>query len=581
MAIYDYITEQESLFNKPIFLEDDWYWNFPTHVRQSFLYKNSQFHYKNQDRDKRPFKNIVRPILNIQYRLEGFDVKDIEIFVNNPKNYHKSFLIKKFHEKWALENNMDTLIDDVVESYVDYGGVLVKNVRGVKPEVVDLRTIAFCDQTDILNGTFALKHYFSPEQLRKMSKQGWDADKIDKLILKAQYYKHQDDEGVQSDTPSKYIEIYEVHGELEDSEVEGPEVVIVGMYRDEDNNKVGTTLFRNPEPELPFKFLARDKVQGRALGFGGVEELFEAQAWTNYTEVQKMGMLEMASKTLFWSDDPKFKNQNLANKDNGAVLELKSNKTLQQVDTVSRSFAQFDRTEDKQEESANRIGAAGEVLQGDQPSAGTPFKSLEAQLVENKGLHKWRQGKIATFVDEIYRDWVMPYIAKEITKGQRFLSELTVDELGMVAEKVARNRSNSFLIEKILNAEPILPNELEEKQLEIQEELAKGGSKLFLEILKNEMSGESLDVMTNIAGKQKDLALLTDKVVNLIRQFLATPELRQDREMGKLLNTVLESSGLSPIMFSVRPQQVQAQGNSSTEPLQDFSKAENAGSSQR
>ena len=150
-SIYDYVTEQESGFKNPIILEEGWWWNFKEHVRKSYLYKNSQFERENEKRDKRPFKNVIRPILNIQYRTEGFDVKDIEIYVDNPETYYKSFLVQKFHDKWALRNEIDTFIDELVESYVDYGGVLVKNVKGVRPEVVDLRTLAFCDQTDLMS----------------------------------------------------------------------------------------------------------------------------------------------------------------------------------------------------------------------------------------------------------------------------------------------------------------------------------------------------------------------------------------------------------------------------------------------
>ena len=46
---------------------------------------------------------------------------------------------------------------------------------------------------------------------------------------------------------------------------------------------------------------------------------------------------------------------------------------------------------------------------------------------------------------------------------------------------------------------------------------------------------------------------MTDKLVNLVRQFIATPQLRQDPEMLKLLNQIMESSGMSPIMLSPSP----------------------------
>src|SRR3990167_10290186 len=108
--IYDFITNQEISYSKPIELEDGWSWNMPGHLRLSYLYKHSQFSEKNEDRNLRPFDNKIRPILNIQYRTEGFDVKNIELYVSNSDFYYKSFIVKKYHEKWAVDNFIDTFI---------------------------------------------------------------------------------------------------------------------------------------------------------------------------------------------------------------------------------------------------------------------------------------------------------------------------------------------------------------------------------------------------------------------------------------------------------------------------------------
>jgi len=106
----------------------------------------------------RPYDDIVTPIINVAFRSEGFDVKDIVPFVNDIKENYKSFIIKKRHPQWARENQIDTFIDDVVETSIIYDLVLVKNINQVRPEVVDLKTIAFCDQTDVMAGPICLRH---------------------------------------------------------------------------------------------------------------------------------------------------------------------------------------------------------------------------------------------------------------------------------------------------------------------------------------------------------------------------------------------------------------------------------------
>src|SRR5580765_3434521 len=112
--VYDFITSQQSSYQAlGVQIADNYEWSMWKHINITVLYKNSQYaeHVKTSDE---PFKNITRPILNLQYRAEGFDVKDIELYVNEAKNYFKSFLVKKKHEQWARENNLDTFIDDLV-----------------------------------------------------------------------------------------------------------------------------------------------------------------------------------------------------------------------------------------------------------------------------------------------------------------------------------------------------------------------------------------------------------------------------------------------------------------------------------
>src|SRR3990167_8611212 len=97
-SVFDFIRAEETSYQTlPVQIVDGYEWHMPEHIKLTVLYKNSI--YSTGKDDNKPFKNITRPILNLQYRSEGFDVKDIELFVNERKNYYKSFLVKKFHDK--------------------------------------------------------------------------------------------------------------------------------------------------------------------------------------------------------------------------------------------------------------------------------------------------------------------------------------------------------------------------------------------------------------------------------------------------------------------------------------------------
>ena len=133
------------------------------------------------------------------------------------------------------------------------------------------------------------------------------------------------------------------------------------------------------------------------------------------------------------------------------------------------------------------------------------------------------------------------------------MEELSADEVQEVVDKVVIKKTNVFKKQMILGMQPIDDDLVALYEDKVRQDVAKQGSKRFFEILKDEMKNLPIAVMTNIAGKQKNLALLTDKLVNVLRQYLATPQLRQDPEMGKLLNTILESSGLDPITITAAP----------------------------
>ena len=567
--IYSFITTQEANFELPIAVAENFEFNFYQHVLTTVLYKNSTY-LTGKDENK-PFKNIIRPILNLAYRAEGFDVKDIVLFINDSYQYFKSFLVKKYHEKWARENKIDTFIDELVESYVDFGGALVKNINQTRPEVVPLQRLAFCDQTDILSGPIAERHHYSPNELRNEAKKGWK--NIEEVITLAQDSKVVvKSSGQTAKTPGKYIEVYEVHGTfpafwLDESENDEfiPQLHICTFYQLEDGTKKGITLWSGKEKELPYKLVLRDKIYGRALGSGGAEELFEPLVWTNYGVIRIKEMLDQATKVLYKTTDAAFANRNKTQElEQGEILVLDEGKDIGQLDTQPRNVVIFENSIKEWEQHARQMGAATESILGESPSAGTPFKLQELVTAESHSLHEYRKGKLAIFVDEIYRDWIIPHIVKEITKGQKFLAELELDELQSIADALVICETNKALKERILNGETIYPDEIEAFKQKVRDEFMRGGNKKFMEILKGEMKDAPIDVEINIVGKQKDLAGKTDKLVNVMRFMFSiyNPQTQefavfQDPRMIKLFNQIIESSGLSPIDFYAPPKQPQ------------------------
>lgn len=563
--IFGYIKRQEALYKMPAAINEKWSWNMREHILTTVLYTNSQL--LNGKTEFTPVKNIIRPILNLQHRAEDIEVKDVQLYVNEADRYHLSFLVKKYHDDvFTQKYDIDSFIDELNVSRIDMGAGLSKQLNSPCPEVVHLESIAFCDQTDILSGPIGLEHYYSPDQLLDMKSKGWGNPakgatiSLEDLLTLSKEEKVDLADSTKTKTPGRYIKVYEVHGNLpkkfadplDTSGEYETRLFICAFYQKKSNDgEQGVILYTAPETKSPFKLIKRDPIFGRAVGFGGAEELFEAQVWTNYDVIRVQGLLDATAKVILQSDDPTVtQKQKVRDMENLTVIDVAPNTSVRQIDTTPRSMALFERSIEDWENHAKDMGAAQDPLQGKAASSGTPFASVQSQIQQSSSLHEYRRGIYAKHLEEIYRDWIIPYIQKEIVKGTTFLSELSLDELQMVSEALVTNQTNDFIKKQILSGVILSSDDIDAYKQQLQTAFKKKGNKHFIEILKDEFKDTELGVKVTIAGKSKDLAGMVDKLTNVFRTIIASPYILQSPPIAALFNKIIEAAGLDPIDLS-------------------------------
>jgi len=561
--VFSYIKTEENNFRTvriPLTQSKDW--NMWEHIQRCKNVANAWYH-KGANDGMRPYDDIVTPIINVAFRSEGFDVKDIVPFVDDISESYKSFIVKKRHPQWARKHELDTFIDDVVETSIIYDLVLVKNINDVRPEVVDLSTIAFCDQTDVMAGSICIKHYYTIAELVAM-KGKWDSDKIDQAIILS---KNEKDVPLANDqsakTPGNYVEVYELRGNLpetwikEDGELYKytPQMHLVCYYKDQDGNQNGITLFKGEDKPLSenFKALKIDRIRskGRACGRSIVESLFEPQVWNNYSAIKIKALLDSAI-TIFQTDSEEYKNQKLSELKNNTVLGHETGKPITKVDGSLQNLTAFTNYQTKQENSARILGSASDAQLGTNPVSGTPFALQNLVVQQGQGMHEYRQGKIATFfADVLYRDWILQWLVDDLNSGIKFSEELSLDEMQEVGEVIATNQAEKKLKELILDGKIVDEAQRTELVNFYKEEFVKGGNRKFFETIKGELKDIPVSVMVNIKGKQRYMAQNADKITNILREVMRNPQaFSQIPGVGKAFNQVLEESGLSPIDFT-------------------------------
>ena len=569
--VYNYITTQESVYQTlPITVVEGYEWGMFDHCKRTLMYKNSRF--EDGNLGDRPFNNIILDKINLQHRAVEIDVVDIQVFVDNPEEYYKSFLTRKYHEKWARIVDLGEFFNDMSETWTDYGGVIVKNEYTGKPRVVPFNTIAFVDQTNIAKSPICEKHFFTPDELMEYEGKWNNLTEAIELATKEHQEKEVERSGRTIKTPTQYIEVYELHGMLKKEWLTNNEadcykfsrqMWVVCFYKNEKGEKCGLTLYSGSEKTSPYKVSLRDKIAGRALGRGGVEELFEQQLWVNYNEILQKEMLDQASKIIYQTADPAFTTRNQTiNLAQGQVLVHEENKPLTQINTNPVNVQLFANKVEQWDSRAKTISASFDSISGGDLKSGTPFRLGLMQNQEAHSLHLYRKEKLGLFLQTIYRDWILPYFAKEIANGDTFLAELSLDELQAVSEAVSTQARNEFIKDKILNAKLEdekailqLSKELSPENVDQIEQLSKtnflrGGNKRFIEIFKEEMKDLPMDVAVVVTGESRNNAFVAEKLSAIFAQIAQNPAVLQDPLMRQLFNEILETSGVSPTQFA-------------------------------
>ena len=569
-TIHSYIKEKESEYEtQEIRVGDNWNWNMRNHIQMIFHLKNGVFFSGHNDW-LRSFKNIMEPILNLAYWTEDIEVKDVVFFIESENGRGLSFLIKKYHDEvYVREHDLDEMFDEITESDIDYGGVIIQKNRD-KPEIKQLQSIAFCDQTNLLGGPIGFKDSFSPEALRKEKKRGWGDPKngatisIEELILLAEDTK--DAQGLRdvkrNEVTGKNVDVYIVYGTLPESFLKegGSEeewiyqVQVVAFYTDKDSKRQHVTLFRKKSSDDILSFFTSKKVHGRGLGRGEGEVQIHPQIWTNFLEIHKLSLLEAGSKVVLYTDDENFANRNeVQDMEQLEIMTIADKKVVRNVPTLGVNQIQMmTQAIDSWFDFAQIAGAAQDPIIGSEPKSGTTFRGQERTVAQGRGSHDRKRGKRAKYLEFLYRDGIIPNMVREITDGTKFLATLTGDEMLWVSDQMAQNFANRKRIDSILALEEPEDEELLKEQF--LKEFRRKGNKHLIEILKGEFKGIEVKMGINIAGKQKLLADLSDKILSIFQFAFADPlkwqQGMQVPGLAKMFNNLLEFSGMDLTDFT-------------------------------
>lgn len=522
------------------------------------FYSNSKYLTGDKDelgRDK-PFYNIVNYRVNVAVRATDIDVKDIKIISDNPNFAEYAFLYNHEAYEWMKQSDFSLFLNDFGQTRARYGGVLVKKCQYKEPgeqeeleiEVVPWKNV-ITDAVDIENGAITEKHYMLPNELAK-KKDVWDnVDKALKLITKQE--KNQQKGTAKTETSR--IPIYECTGVF--PETYDPEI---GEGGDETNFKMmrfvvageggkQILLFKEDLDESPYKYLSWEKVPGRGLGRGVVEEGFEAQRWTNDAVIGETNAMTLSGKVVMVTDSEDVGNNAITDLVNGSVIKVKRGESVQSLSLLPSSFPEFNNLKTSWDTQVQRSTNTFDAVTGETMPSGTPLGSLAIQAQQASSYFDYKREEAGVFITELFNDWILPFLAKRINKEHILSSEFDNDELMKMDEAFATHLVNEEVKAKILSGMIVSPEEYTAGIDFTKNKLAQRGNRRFLEVPAGWFKDFKPKVSVIVTKELKDIDV-EKKNLEYISMILArNPQAMQDPVMAKIVGRMAELSGiLSP-----------------------------------
>ena len=522
-------------------------------------------------RDK-PFFNINSAAQNIWYRATDIDRKNIKFIPETMASVPLVFVANIILKKWMDKNHFGQFLNSWGRTLARYGSAVPKFIEKkgeLIPSIIAWNRI-ICDSIDFDVTPRIEKFYKTPAQLRKM---GYDEKKVDALIVATQSRKTL--AGQTKDLKNDFIELYEVHGELDvrllqddpdlsdDKEIKYRQQMQVVSFikNDETKGYNDFVLFKGKEEKDPYTITHLIEEDGRVLAIGAVEYLFEAQWMQNHTVKNMKDLLDISSKLIFQTSDGNYLGRNILSAiETGDINVHKINEPLTQINNSKGDIVALQNYGMMWRSLGQEITATPDAMRGITPVSGTPLGTTElltAQsnslfeiMIENKGLH----------LEEMLRIYIIPHIKKQLNNKDEILAILDsagIDEIdAMYIPKEAVKRYNQRSKELILTGQPVQQFNPQTEQQAVKEELSAMGNKRAFtpeelnwdEVFSDfEWDNIRVEITNENADKQAIMGVLNE-VFKTIVGMQGRP-MSPDEKM--IFNKILtETSYLSPLQFA-------------------------------
>lgn len=531
-------------------------------IRTTEFYNNSK--YLNGQTDElnreKPFMQILNAICDVENTAKDLDTKDVQVTSDDSNHYLESWLLSKDVYVWMKEVNFAKTLNDVRDMHTRYGSLLVKKVMKdgkLTIEMPEWKNV-ITDQRKIIGRPIVETHWMTAieiaektewknvKEVLKMFENAGTNKTIPVYELRGTFslatYKDANGEKYSDADKTKFsYQLYYIAGTPTE---DGEEV-------DQDSYKV---MYTEDDTEEVYKYLARKPKAGRAFGVGVMEEGEEAQVWTNDAILKQYRAMEYTTKVIGQTSSKKLKGRNLLTEtDDGTILETEDGKPITALNLLpSGGLNQYSMIVNQWYDQLQKTTSAYAAQRGDAPPSGTPFRLQATILQQSSSVFKVLQQELGIFITEIMEDWVMPYLAKNLSVEHILSYDFSPEELKEIDSKFSIRNANEQAWNKIQKDGDITAEEYQTFIDNYDTFIKQTKSQRFINIPKDFYKNLKFKVTVNITGEQRNKAATLESLNNILITYASNPAMSGDPVASQLLAKIIELSGagISPVQIT-------------------------------
>lgn len=579
LSIHNLIREAETNYvDNPVEISE--YVSFDMHdtIETIDAYLNSK--HKSGETDslgrEKPFFDIVTAATNIWYRATDIDRKDIKILPSSIDTTSSAYIATIILQQWMRDARFGMFLNEWGRTLARYGSAVVKFVEKdgqLKSTVIPWNRL-IVDPIDFEALPTIEKLYLTPSQLR--SNKMYDQDVVESLLSALQSRENLD--GTDKDQNNNFIEVYEVHGELAEEMLTDEEVIdeneskyrqqmhVVSYVKgDKRGEYKDFTLYRGREKKHPYKITHLIPEDGRTLAIGAVEHLFNAQWMVNHSQKNIKDTLDLASKLIFQTSDPRYVGRNVLSAiETGDILIHDQNQPLTQVNNNKADISAFQNFALSWQNIASEITSTPDAIKGNTLPSGTPYSlgaflggqanSLFEIMTENKGL----------YIEEMMREYILPHVKTKMNTKDEIMAILDSQGIAeidaMYVPRQAKKVYNQRMKDAILNVEEPLPEgfDANTEEATVKRELSEFGNKRFFapDEIEEKTWNEALNdfemtCIVEVTNENTDKQAVLTTLSTVLQTIGSNPAILQDPNARMVFNQILTETGkISPIQLS-------------------------------